>query len=484
MQDLLIIGGGINGVGIARDAVGRGLKVTLVEKGDLASQTSSWSTKLIHGGIRYLENYEFRLVRESLKEREVIKSIAPQITKPIRFVMPHVSNLRPSWMIRIGLFLYDKLGGIITLPKSKYVNLNRDYDDNPIKKEFKKGYEYSDLQVDDARLVLLNAQDAINRGAKIITNISVVETKRNNDFWEIKLSDRSIIKCKVLVNATGPFVLDVLKNICHVNTNKSLRLVQGSHLIVKKIYDGEHAYILQLNDKRIVFMIPFHEKYTLIGTTDKEVNTYEYPKISIEEINYLLDSVNSFLKVKISKDDIIWTYSGVRPLVNDKKENVSKVTRDYEFELDVIKAPILSIFGGKLTTYRKLAEHALDKLSEVLDVPNQKWTDSESLPGATINNKDYFNDQIPVEMKKRFNENYGSYNKILFEYFKKLPNGGEKICKNLFEFEVAYLMEQEMATSTEDILFRRTKLGIDFPKDKLLLLDEIIKKYSKRNLVR
>ena len=484
MQDLLIIGGGINGVGIARDAVGRGLKVTLVEKGDLASQTSSWSTKLIHGGIRYLENYEFRLVRESLKEREVIKSIAPQITKPIRFVMPHVSHLRPSWMIRIGLFLYDKLGGMITLPKSKYVNLTRDYVDNPIKEEFKKGYEYSDLQVDDSRLVLLNAQDAINRGAKIITNISVVDTKRNNNFWEIKLSDNSIIKSKVLINATGPFVVDVLKNICHVNTNKSLRLVQGSHLIINKIYDGDHAYILQLNDKRVVFMIPFHEKYTLIGTTDKEVNTYEYPKISIEEIDYLLDSINSFLKVKISKDDIIWTYSGVRPLVNDKKENVSKVTRDYEFELDKSKAPILSIFGGKLTTYRKLAEHALEKLSVILEVPNQKWTDSESLPGATINNKDYFNGQIPIEMKKRFNESYGSYNKILFEYFKKLPNGGEKICKNLFEFEVAYLMEQEMATTTEDILFRRTKLGIDFPKDKLFLLDEIIKKYSKENSVR
>ena len=256
MQDLLIIGGGINGVGIARDAAGRGLKVTLVEKGDLASQTSSWSTKLIHGGIRYLENYEFRLVRESLKEREVIKSIAPQITKPIRFVMPHVSHLRPTWLIRLGLLLYDWLGGFITLPKSRYVNLKKDYGDNPIKSNLHNGYEYSDLQIDDARLVLLNAQDAINRGAKIYTNTSVIKTERFETYWRVSLSSSKVIECKTLVNASGPFVLDVLKNICNVDTKKSLRLVQGSHIVVKKIYEGDQAYILQLQDRRIIFLIP------------------------------------------------------------------------------------------------------------------------------------------------------------------------------------------------------------------------------------
>ena len=245
MKDFLIIGGGINGVGIARDAVGRGLKVTLVEKGDLASQTSSWSTKLIHGGLRYLENYEFRLVRESLREREVIKAIAPHISKPIRFVMPHVSHLRPAWLIRMGLLLYDWLGGFITLPKSKYVNLLNDFKDNPLKKNFQKGYEYSDLSIDDARLVLINAQDALYRGAEIILNTAVTNATRYDDHWVVELSNKKIIKTKVIINASGPFVLNILKDICKVQTNKSLRLVQGSHLIVKKLYDGEQAYILQ-----------------------------------------------------------------------------------------------------------------------------------------------------------------------------------------------------------------------------------------------
>ena len=332
MQDLLIIGGGINGVGIARDAVGRGLKVTLVEKGDLASQTSSWSTKLIHGGIRYLENYEFRLVRESLKEREVIKSIAPHISKPIRFVMPHVSHLRPVWLIRVGLLLYDWLGGFITLPKSKYVNLQNDYIDNPLKENFQKGYEYSDLSIDDARLVLLNAQDAINRGAEIILNNAVTNATRYDDYWKVELSDKKIIKTKAIINASGPFVLNILKDICKVKTSKSLRLVQGSHLIVKKIYEGEQAYILQQDDKRIVFMIPYQNEFTLIGTTDKEVKSYLNPTITPDEQSYLLNAVNCFLKKQISVSDIVWTYAGIRPLLEDFNQSASKVTRDYEFD--------------------------------------------------------------------------------------------------------------------------------------------------------
>ena len=477
MQDLLIIGGGINGVGIARDASGRGLKVTLVEKGDLACQTSSWSTKLIHGGIRYLENYEFGLVRKSLKEREVIKFIAPHISRNIRFVMPHVANLRPSWIIRIGLFFYDKLGGFVTLPKSKYVNLIKDYIDNPIKETFKKGYEYSDIQIDDSRLVLLNAQDSISRGVKVITNTSVISTKRHNDFWEIKLSDKSTIKCKALINATGPFVVHVLENICNIKTNKSIRLIQGSHLVVKKIYSGSQAYILQLKDNRVIFMIPFQRKFTLIGTTDKEVNTCINPKITSQEINYLLESINLFLKVNLSESDIIWTYAGIRPLVNNKNQNISKISRDYEFELDKEKAPILSIFGGKLTTYRKLAEDALDVLSEVVEIPKNKWTSFSKLPGSNLEKDNYFDEKIPKEMKERIIDNYGSDIKILYEYLMKFPNGGEKISENLYEFEVAYLIEKELATTAEDILFRRTKLGIDFPDENLSILNKVIKKY-------
>ena len=477
MQDLLIIGGGINGVGIARDAVGRGLKVTLVEKGDLASQTSSWSTKLIHGGIRYLENYEFRLVRESLKEREVIKSIAPHISKPIRFIMPHVSHLRPVWLIRIGLLLYDWLGGFITLPKSKYVNLQKDYIDNPLMENFQKGYEYSDLSIDDARLVLLNAQDAINRGAEIILNNAVKNAIRHDDYWEVELSDKKIIKTKAIINASGPFVLNILKDICKVKTNKSLRLVQGSHLIVKKLYEGEQAYILQQEDRRIVFMIPYQNEYTLIGTTDKEVESYLNPTITSEEQSYLLNAVNCFLKNKISESDIVWTYAGIRPLLEDFNQSASKVTRDYEFDLDVKGAPILSIFGGKLTTYRKLAEHALEKLATVISVQNKKWTDQEKLPGGDILYNDVFNDLIPAKMKERFDQSYGNQVSKLYSYYNDCKEGGIKLTEDLYEFEIAYLAKEEMASSVEDILFRRTKLGISFPKDKVNILNDVLKKY-------
>ena len=477
MQDLLIIGGGINGVGIARDAAGRGLKVTLIEKGDLASQTSSWSTKLIHGGIRYLENYEFRLVRESLKEREVIKFIAPQITKPIRFVMPHVSHLRPSWLIRLGLLLYDWLGGFITLPKSRFVNLKKDYQDNPIKSNLQNGYEYSDLQIDDARLVLLNAQDAINRGAKIYTNTSVIKTERFESYWRVSLSNSEIIECKTLVNASGPFVLDVLKNICNVDTKKSLRLVQGSHIVVKKIYEGDQAYILQLQDRRIIFLIPYQNKYTLIGTTDKEVSSYLNPEITGEEKKYLIDSANTFLKSPITEEDIVWTYAGIRPLLNDQNSNASKVTRDYEFDLDSKKAPIISIFGGKLTTYRKLAEHTLQKLSEVMPIPNQTWTDKEKLPGSKKISEKYF-ENLSLNLQKRIYDNYGDQVVTLNNYYQKTNNGGQQITNDLYEFEVAYLVEKEMAKTADDILFRRTKLGIDFPGDKLDLLNQVISRYN------
>ena len=477
MQDLLIIGGGINGVGIARDAVGRGLKVTLVEKGDLASQTSSWSTKLIHGGIRYLENYEFRLVRESLKEREVIKSIAPHISKPIRFVMPHVSHLRPVWLIRVGLLLYDWLGGFITLPKSKYVNLQNDYIDNPLKENFQKGYEYSDLSIDDARLVLLNAQDAINRGAEIILNNAVTNATRYDDYWKVELSDKKIIKTKAIINASGPFVLNILKDICKVKTSKSLRLVQGSHLIVKKIYEGEQAYILQQDDKRIVFMIPYQNEFTLIGTTDKEVKSYLNPTITPDEQSYLLNAVNCFLKKQISVSDIVWTYAGIRPLLEDFNQSASKVTRDYEFDLDIKGAPILSIFGGKLTTYRKLAEHALEKLAAVIPIQNKKWTDQETLPGGQISNTDLFDNLIPFKMKERFNQSYGNQVSKLYSYYNDCKEGGIKLTEDLYEFEIAYLAKEEMASSVEDILFRRTKLGIGFPKDKVNILNDVLKKY-------
>ena len=475
MQDLLIIGGGINGVGIARDASGRGLKVTLIEKGDLASKTSSWSTKLIHGGIRYLENYEFRLVRESLKEREVIRKIAPHITKPIRFVLPHVPSLRPTWLIRLGLMLYDWMGGFISFPKSKVVNLGTDYNENPIKPNFLTGYEYSDLFVDDARLVLLNAQDAISRGAKICTNSKVQKVVRKKNYWEVFLGNGEILQSKVIINASGPYVLDVLKNIIGIESKKKIRHVQGSHIITEKLYVGEQAYILQLSDKRIIFLIPYLDKFTLIGTTDHEVKTYDNPEITDIEKNYLIKSVNKFIKKEITEDDIIWTYSGVRPLVEDLNENASKITRDYTFEIDDNGAPILTIFGGKLTTYRKLSEHALKKISKYIKITNKSWTGNEILPGAKeIIDKNFL---IPEKLLKRLIKTYGDKIINLNQYYQSFMDGGEHIFEDLYEFEIKYLVQEEMAKTPEDILFRRTKLGIKFPKEKLAILENILKKY-------
>ena len=475
MQDLLIIGGGINGVGIARDAAGRGLKVTLIEKGDLASKTSSWSTKLIHGGIRYLENYEFRLVRESLKEREVIRKIAPHITKPIRFVLPHVPSLRPTWLIRLGLMLYDWMGGFISFPKSKVVNLGTDYNENPIKPNFLTGYEYSDLFVDDARLVLLNAQDAISRGAKICTNSKVQKVVRKKNYWEVFLSNGEILQSKVIINASGPYVLDVLKNIIGIESKKKIRHVQGSHIITERLYVGEQAYILQLSDKRIIFLIPYLDKFTLIGTTDHEVKTYDNPEITDIEKNYLIKSVNKFIKKEITEDDIIWTYSGVRPLVEDLNENASKITRDYTFEIDDNGAPILTIFGGKLTTYRKLSEHALKKISKYIKITNKSWTGNEILPGAKeIIDKNFL---IPEKLLKRLIKTYGDKIINLNQYYQSFMDGGEHIFEDLYEFEIKYLVQEEMAKTPEDILFRRTKLGIKFPNEKLAILENILKKY-------
>ena len=475
MQDLLIIGGGINGVGIARDASGRGLKVTLIEKGDLASKTSSWSTKLIHGGIRYLENYEFRLVRESLKEREVIRKIAPHITKPIRFVLPHVPSLRPTWLIRLGLMLYDWMGGFISFPKSKVVNLGTDYNENPIKPNFLTGYEYSDLFVDDARLVLLNAQDAISRGAKICTNSKVQKVVRKKNYWEVFLSNGEVLQSKVIINASGPYVLDVLKNIIGIESKKKIRHVQGSHIITEKLYVGEQAYILQLSDKRIIFLIPYLDKFTLIGTTDHEVKTYDNPEITDIEKNYLIKSVNKFIKKEITEDDIIWTYSGVRPLVEDLNENASKITRDYTFEIDDNGAPILTIFGGKLTTYRKLSEHALKKISKYIKITNKSWTGNEILPGAKeIIDKNFL---IPEKLLKRLIKTYGDKIINLNQHYQSFMDGGEHIFEDLYEFEIKYLVQEEMAKTPEDILFRRTKLGIKFPNEKLAILENILKKY-------
>ena len=378
--DILIIGGGINGAGIARDASGRNLKVCLVEKNTVGSATSSWSTKLIHGGLRYLENYEFRLVRESLKEREIIKKIAKDIINPIPFIIPHIPTQRPKWLIQIGLFLYDKLGGKTSLPKSKKINISSAIP-NILKNKYNSGFEYYDLQVDDKKLVQLNIDDAKKNGAIIFENKTVTDVLRNKDFWSIKLNDNTFIKSKILINASGPWINEVLKKIIKINAKKVIRLVKGSHIITKKLYEHNKAFTLQNPDKRIVFVIPYKKNYSLIGTTEIEVETPDNPEIDKGEIEYLINTVNNFFIKQISSDDIIDTFSGIRPLIEDFKE-ASKVTRDYIFDLNTShnNAPLLNIYGGKLTTYRKLSENVIESLKPFLSsnlLPS--WTSSKEL---------------------------------------------------------------------------------------------------------
>ncbi|OUW95874.1 MAG: glycerol-3-phosphate dehydrogenase [Pelagibacteraceae bacterium TMED237] len=380
LYDILIIGAGINGAGIARDASGRNLKVCIVEQNEIGSATSSWSTKLIHGGLRYLENYEFRLVRESLKEREIIKKIAKDIVKPIPFIIPHTPSQRSIWIIKFGLLLYDLLGGKSSIPKSKKINISSELP-NILKDNFKIGFKYYDLQVDDKKLVELNINDAKKRGATIIENNKVKEVLRHSQTWSIKLEDNTILNSKILINATGPWINDVLKNIIKLKNKKSIRLVKGSHIITNKLYLEDYAFTLQNNDNRIVFVIPYKKKYTLIGTTEKEVFSPDNPKIEKEEIEYLIKTVNHFLKKQLNKKDIIDTFSGIRPLIEDFKE-ASKLTRDYAFDLNTINkhTPLLSIYGGKLTTYRKLSENVINYLKPFLSIKNSKnWTDTKVL---------------------------------------------------------------------------------------------------------
>ena len=378
--DILVIGGGINGAGIVRDASGRNLKVCLVEKNTVGSATSSWSTKLIHGGLRYLENYEFRLVRESLKEREVIKKIASDITTPIPFIIPYQKSLRPKWFIKLGLFLYDNLGGKMTIPKSSTINIKNEFP-NILKDQYKTGFQYYDLQIDDKKLVELNVKDAEKKGATIIENREVIRANRNKNVWDIILDDNTLLKTKILINAAGPWINDTLTKVLKQNSKKSIRLVKGSHIITKSLYRQKKAFTLQNEDSRIIFVIPYKDEYSLIGTTETEVFSPENPKIDNSEIDYLINSVNRYFIKQISGDDVVSSYSGIRPLIEDFKE-ASKVTRDYVFDLneDNSQAPLLNIYGGKLTTYRKLAENVILTLKNHIDVDsNNSWTADHKL---------------------------------------------------------------------------------------------------------
>jgi len=380
MFDIFIIGGGINGAGIARDASGRGLKVYLAEKGKVGSATSSWSSKLIHGGLRYLENYEFKLVAESLREREVITQIAPAITKPLPFVIPHTKKLRSKLFIRLGLFLYDNLGGKTKIPKSSKVIFAKQYQ-NILQSKFTEGFRYYDVQVDDKKLVEMNIDDAKKMGAIIAEDTKVINANRVDNYWEITLNNNEKIKSKILINAAGPWINETVNNVLKINAKKSIRLVRGSHIITKKLYEDEVAFTLQNEDNRIVFVIPYKGEYSLIGTTEVDVDTPDNPSISNEEKIYLINTINNHFIKQISQEDIVETYSGIRPLIEDFKE-ATKVTRDYIFDLneDGSQAPLLNIYGGKLTTYRKLAENVLLALNKYIPVNKKNsWTAKQKL---------------------------------------------------------------------------------------------------------
>ena len=377
--DLFIIGGGINGAGIARDAAGRGLSVCLADKGEIGGATSSWSTKLIHGGLRYLENYEFKLVRESLMEREIVHKIAKPISKPIPFIIPYVDKIRPAWLIKIGLFLYDNLGGKSIIPKSKTLDLRKELP-NILQEKYKTGFQYFDIQIDDKKLTKLNVKDAKRNKAKILEYNKVKKAEIIDNKWIIHLQNGKKIASKVLINASGPWINETLHKNIKIKSKKKIRLVKGSHIITKKLYKEDVAFTFQNKDKRIIFVIPYKGKFSLIGTTEVEVKSPENKEISKSEIKYLINSVNEYLKKEISTKDIVDTYSGIRPLIEDFN-TATKVTRDYVFDLNIIKnLPLLNIYGGKLTTYRKLSEKVLLDLKGYL--PNTKkgpWTDKKKL---------------------------------------------------------------------------------------------------------
>ncbi len=389
--DVLIIGGGINGCGIARDLVGRGYSVMLAEKVDFASGTSSWSTKLIHGGLRYLEHYEFRLVREALIEREVLWAMAPHIIRPLRFVLPHHAGLRPTWMLRLGLFAYDNLGGRKLLPPTRTLDLRVDEAGAPLKDTYVKGFEYSDCWVDDARFVVLNARDAADRGAAIKTRTEVTEARRDGEAWTVSLrgADGALetVRARCLVNAAGPWVDHVLGEAFGRNDAHNVRLVQGSHIVVKKLYDHDKAYIFQNADGRIIFAIPYEGEFTLIGTTDRDFEgDPRDAAITPDEIDYLVDAASEYFKTPIKREDIVWTYSGVRPLFDDGASKAQEATRDYVLNTEGGhgKPALLNVFGGKLTTYRRLAESAAERIGALIGAKGANWTAKAPLPGGDM----------------------------------------------------------------------------------------------------
>lgn len=478
--DLVVIGGGVNGAGIARDAVGRGLKVMLCEKDDLAQHTSSSSSKLIHGGLRYLEHYDFALVRHALGEREVLLKAAPHIIWPLRFILPHHKALRPRWLIRLGLFMYDHLGGRKLLPASNSVDLTTHVAGRALKPEFTSGFEYSDCWVQDARLVTLNVMDAAERGCDVRVRTECTDIIQSKDEWTVKLQDHltgkaDSVTARAIVNASGPWVEKTLGLDEEHDSRMGVRLVKGSHVVVPKVFDHPYTYIFQNADNRIMFAIPYENDFTLLGTTDVEIEAEPgTEKIEQSEIDYICSNASEYFNTPIKPEQVVWTYTGVRPLYDDASDNASKVTRDYKLDLDTrAGAPILSVYGGKITTFRKLAEQAVDMLAEPLGIKSGAWTAPTSLPGGDIPDADYegfltecqgrypWMDEVVL---KDYTRNYGTRISVLVGEASDMAQLGHHFGGPLYQAEVDYLIANEWARSAADILWRRSKKGLHTPK--------------------
>jgi glycerol-3-phosphate dehydrogenase len=493
--DLLVIGGGINGAGIARDAAGRGLRVMLVEQDDLASHTSSASTKLIHGGLRYLEQYEFRLVRESLIERERLLALAPHIIRPLTFVLPHCEGMRPAWLVRLGLFLYDHLGGRKTLPASFGVRLRGSIYGKGLDPSITRGFVYSDCWVDDARLVVLNAIDAALYGADIRTGTRLIAARREGSEWIATLLDRisgreTEVRAKAIVNAAGPWVCEVLRSIDDLAESRPPRLVKGSHIIVPRRLEGDHAFIFQNSDKRVLFAIPYEQDFTLIGTTDIPwTGDPSSPHIDAEEIAYLCAGVNRYLAHPIAPEDIVHSYSGIRSLYDDGSDRASEITRDYMLDLDRSDgAPLLSVFGGKITTYRRLSEQVLEKLAPFLPAMAPEWTATHPLPGGDIPGGDFQSFEaevrarwpfLPPATALRLSRAYGTRLDRVMGDARSLAQMGEDFGGGLSASEVDYLIEHEWARTAEDIMWRRSKLGLHLEPESIARLSAYLANKAK-----
>lgn len=485
--DVFVVGGGINGCGIARDAAGRGFSVCLAEMNDFGSGTSSGSTKLIHGGLRYLEHYEFRLVREALMEREVLWGMAPHIIWPLRFVLPHHKGLRPAWFLRLGLYFYDYLGGRKVLPPTKTLDMRQDAAGKPLKPLFDKAFEYSDCWVNDARFVVLNLRDAEARGARIMPRTKVVSARRGDDVWiiETETSDgtREIVTARLLVNAAGPWVDNFLSNAAGRNDARNVRLVQGSHIVVKRLFEHDRCYIFQNADNRIIFAIPYEDDYTLIGTTDHDfTGSLDKIEITDEETSYLCDAASEYFAKPVTSDQVVWTYSAVRPLYDDGANAAQEATRDYVLraETEDGKAPVINVFGGKITTYRKLAESMLEEIEKFLGKRGNPWTAGVTLPGGDFPATGY-DDMVAALYKahpwldetfaRRMVRLYGTEAKDIFGGAGSLDDLGTHFGDTLYETEVRHLMDKEWAITADDILWRRTKRGLRLSKTEAKALD-------------